>query len=65
MVRCLDKTILKFKFKHLKCIFSKLYVRKIAFINMDINTVISIIEKMQQNLRHFNLIFLLKFDYPL
>ena len=32
---------------------------------MDINTVIIIIEKMQQNLRYLNLIFLFKFDYPL
>ena len=31
---------------------------------MDINTVIIIIEKMQQNLRYFNVKFLLKFDYP-
>ena len=31
---------------------------------MDINTVIIIIEKMQQNLRYFNLNFLFKFDYP-
>ena len=34
--------------------FSKLYVWKTAFINMDINTVIIIIEKMQQNLKYFN-----------
>ena len=32
---------------------------------MDINNVIIIIEKMQQNLRYFNLNFLFKFDYPL
>ena len=32
---------------------------------MDINTAIIIIEKMQQNLRYFNLKFLFKFDYPL
>ena len=38
---------------------SKLYVWKIAFINMDINTVIIIIEKMQQNLRYFNIFFCL------
>ena len=31
------------KFKHLKCIIL-FYVGKIAFINMDINTVIIIIE---------------------
>ena len=34
--------------------FSKLYVWKIAFINMDINTIIIIIEKMQQNLGYFD-----------
>ena len=45
--------------------FSKLYVWKIAFINMDNNTVIIIIEKMRQNLSFFNLKFLFKFDYPL
>ena len=45
--------------------FSKLYVWIIAFINMDINTAIIIIEKMQQNLRYFNLNFLFKFDYLL
>ena len=38
---------------------------KIAFINMDINTVITMIEKMQQNLRDFNLNVLLKFEHPL
>ena len=48
---------LKFKFKHLKCIISKLYIWKIAFIHMDIITVIIIIEEMQQNLRYFNLKF--------
>ena len=32
---------------------------------MDVNTVIIIIEKMQQNLRYFNLKFFFKFDYPL
>ena len=32
---------------------------------MDINTAIIIIEKMQQNLRYFNLKFSFKFDYPL
>ena len=32
---------------------------------MDINTIIIIIEQMQQNLRYFDLIFLFKFDYPL
>ena len=30
-----------------------LYVWNIAFINMDINIAIIIIEKMQQNLRYF------------
>ena len=45
--------------------FFKLYVWNIAFINMDINTAIIIIEKMQQNLRYFNLKFSFKFDYPL
>ena len=51
--------------KHLKCIFPKLYEWKIAFINMDVNTVLIIIEKKQQNLRYFNLIFLFKLKYPL
>ena len=37
---------------------------KIAFIDMAINTVIIIIEKMQQNLRYFDLKFLFKFNYP-
>ena len=32
---------------------------------MDINTAIIIIEKMQQNLKYFNLKFSFKFDYPL
>ena len=32
---------------------------------MDINTVIIIIEKMQQKLRYFNLKILFKLDYPL
>ena len=39
--------------------------KKIAFINMDINTVIIIVEKMQQNLRYFNLKILFQFDYTL
>ena len=38
---------------------------KYCFHQYEINTAIIIIEKMQQNLRHFNLKFLLKFDYPL
>ena len=45
--------------------FSKLYVWQIAFINIDINIVIIIIENMRQNLRYFNLKFLFNFDYPL
>ena len=32
---------------------------------MDINAVSIIMEKMQHNLRYFNIIFLFKFDYPL
>ena len=32
---------------------------------MDTNTVIIVIEKMQQNLKYFNLKILFKFDYPL
>ena len=32
---------------------------------MDINTVIIIIEKMQQNLKYFNLDYSFKFNYPL
>ena len=31
---------------------------------MGINTVIIIIEKLQQNLSYLNLKFLFKFDYP-
>ena len=45
--------------------FSKSYVWKIAFIKMDTNTVIIITEKMEQNLRYFNLKFLFKFFYSL
>ena len=33
--------------------FSKLYVWNIAFINMDINTAIIIIEQMRQNFEVF------------
>ena len=32
---------------------------------MDISNVIITIEKMQQNLKYFNLKFLFKFNYPL
>ena len=45
--------------------FSKLYVWKITLFSMNINTVFTITEKMQQSLRYFILNFLFKFKYPL
>ena len=44
--------------------FPKLYVWKSTFINMDIATVIIIIEKMQLNLKYFSLSFCLNSVTP-